>query len=413
MRCNVCRRIVPHLSEMEFSPTCFENGAAAVGKTGKRSEQAAQRRCTERETKLKKKDMVIAEKGREGFEWCLGAAGVARPDCRFCPRTGCTDRAARLTVGGLDRKQRRMFQMKLYVKSLAFDTVATCLLVILFAAGDALASDVSDKDLPLWELGIGAAAYHQPNYPGSDVRSTYGFPFPYVIYRGDWFRIDRSLQGILYETRRMKVDFSAGGTSLVKSEESDARSGMPDLNPTIEVGPAVSLLLSDLDRPHSIWARVAVRSTVSVDTDDWNIDQQGWLLDGRLRYQRPLVGKVLQLSAEIAASFADSDYTGYFYDVPKEYATALRPAYSSDSGYAGARLGLGLSGVSGKWRWSLYGAYLNLAGAAFADSPLLDSEHDFTFGATIAWMFWKSERKVAPKNTSPGGEFDTPLFFGF
>ena len=60
------------------------------------------------------------------------------------------------------------------------------------------------------EIGIGAAAYHQPNYPGSDVRSTTGFPFPYVIYRGDWFRIDRSLQGILYETQRVKLDFSAG-----------------------------------------------------------------------------------------------------------------------------------------------------------------------------------------------------------
>ena len=72
-----------------------------------------------------------------------------------------------------------------------------------------------------------------------------------------------------------------------------------------------------------------------------------------------------------------------------------------------------MSGVSGQWRWSLYEAHLNLAGTAFADSPLLDSEHDFNLGASIAWMFWKSERTVAPKNTSPGGEFDMPLLLGF
>jgi outer membrane scaffolding protein for murein synthesis (MipA/OmpV family) len=151
------------------------------------------------------------------------------------------------------------------------------------------------EGLPLWELGIGAAAYHQPSYPGSDVRSTTGFPFPYVIYRGEFFRIDRSLQGILYETQRVKVDFSAGATSIVDSDESDARVGMPDLDPTFDIGPALSLLLTNPARSDSIWGRVAVRSAVSV-------------------------------------------------------------------------------------------------------------------GATIGWMFWQSERRVAPKNTSPGNEFDTPLF---
>jgi MipA family protein len=264
--------------------------------------------------------------------------------------------------------------------------------------------------LPLWEVGVGAAAYHQANYPGSDVRSTTGFPFPYAIYRGDWFRIDRSLQGILYETRVAKIDFSAGGTSVVNSGESDARAGMPDLDPTFEVGPALSLLLTDPGRPDSIWGRLAVRTAVSVDTGDWDFKQQGWVLDTRLRYQRPLIGETLKLSTEIGVSFADDNYLGYFYDVPPEFATPGRPAFSSDSGYAGARLGLGLNGVYGKWRWSLYGAYMNFAGTPFADSPLLESEHDFSVGVTVGWMFWQSQRRVTPKNTSPSGEFETPLF---
>ena len=46
-----------------------------------------------------------------------------------------------------------------------------------------------------------------------------------------------SPQGILYETNRVKVDFSAGATSLVESDESNARSGMPDLDPAFGVGP--------------------------------------------------------------------------------------------------------------------------------------------------------------------------------
>jgi len=197
---------------------------------------------------------------------------------------------------------------------------------------------------------------------------------------------------------------------LVDSKESDARAGMPDLEPTFEVGPALSLLLTDPARADSVWGRVAVRTVVSVDTDDWDLAQQGWTLDTSVRYQRPLIGETLKLSAELGASFADADYLGYFYDVPSAFATPERPAFDSGSGYAGARLGLGLSGVYGKWRWSLYGAYLNFAGAAFEGSPLLNSEHDFSVGATIGWLFWQSERRVTPKNTSPGGEFQTPLF---
>jgi outer membrane scaffolding protein for murein synthesis (MipA/OmpV family) len=290
-------------------------------------------------------------------------------------------------------------------------TAGVALLLSLTALPVEAGSEGTPKaSLPLWEIGIGAALYHQPNYPGSDVRTTTGFPFPYVIYRGDWFRIDRKLQGILYETRNIKLDFSAGGTSLVDSDKSDARSGMPDLDPTFEVGPALSLLLADPNRADNIWGRLAVRTAVSVDTGDWGFKQRGWILDARLRYQRPLIGEILKLSAEAGASFADEDYLGYFYNVPLEFAAPQRPAFSSGSGYAGARLGLGLSGVFGKWRWSLFGAYMNFAGTPFEDSPLLDSKHDFSVGATVGWMFWQSKRRVTPKNTSPGGEFATPLF---
>ncbi len=267
-----------------------------------------------------------------------------------------------------------------------------------------------ERGLPLWELGIGGALYSQPSYPGSDVRTIAAFPFPYVIYRGEWLRIDRSLQGILYETRRTKLDFSAGATALVESDESDARDGMPDLDRTIDLGPALSLLLTDPERADSIWTRVAVRTAVSWDTDDWNLTQRGWNLDARLRYQRPIRGEAFKASLEVGASFADRAYLGYFYDVPAAYANAQRPEYRSDAGYAGGRLGAGLSGVHGRWRWSLYGAYLNLQQTAFVDSPLLTSEHDFTVGATLGWIFWQSGRRVTPTNTSPGGEFDTPLF---
>ena len=285
--------------------------------------------------------------------------------------------------------------------------------ILSLALGPVAALAADGENLPLWELGIGAAAYHQPHYPGSDVSSTTVIPFPYVIYRGDWLRIDRTVQGIIYESQRLKIDLSAGATSPVESDESDARAGMPDLDPTFEIGPAVSLLLSDPERSDSLWGRIAARAAYSVDTDGWNIDRQGWTFDARLRYQYPLSGQALQLSVETSAAFANEDYLGYFYNVAPQYATPQRPAYRSDAGYAGARLSVGLSGGSGQWRWAVFGAYHNLSGVTFSDSPLVDSKHDFGVGATVTWMFWQSESRARPKHSSSGNAFDTPLLLDF
>jgi len=290
------------------------------------------------------------------------------------------------------------------------DVGAFCILLpMTFAAADAVASK-DDKALPLWEVGIGGALYNQPNYPGSDVRSTTSFPFPYLVYRGERLRIDRSLQGILFESQRLKLDVTAGANPLVKSEGSDAREGMPDLNPTVSVGPRLNLMLSPRGLPYNVWGRLAVRAVFSVDTSGWDIRQQGWVLDTSVRYQRPLLGEKLRLSLEADISFADQAYAAYYYDVAPAFATPARPAYSAGSGYAGANLAAGLDGRWGRWRWSVYGAYENLDGTAFANSPLVESKNDFSVGFTIGWVFWQSKRTVTPKNTSPGNEFETPFF---
>jgi outer membrane scaffolding protein for murein synthesis (MipA/OmpV family) len=283
------------------------------------------------------------------------------------------------------------------------------LLPMTFAAADD-DSNGGDRALPLWELGIGAALYNQPSYPGSDVRSTTSFPFPYLVYRGERLRIDRSLQGILFESQRLKFDVVAGANPLVKSESSGARQGLPDLNPTVSVGPRLNLMLSSPGLPYNVWGRVAVRAVFSVDTSGWNIRQQGWVMDTGVRYQRPLLGEKLRLSLEASLSFADQAYAAYYYDVAPTFATPSRPAYRAGSGYAGANLAAGFDGRWGRWRWSVYGAYENLDGTAFANSPLVEAKNDFSVGLTIGWVFLQSKRTVTPKNTSPGTEFETPLF---
>ena len=40
------------------------------------------------------------------------------------------------------------------------------------------------EELPLWELGIGAAGINFPDYRGSSVQRSYLLPVPVFIFRG-------------------------------------------------------------------------------------------------------------------------------------------------------------------------------------------------------------------------------------
>ena len=81
--------------------------------------------------------------------------------------------------------------MKPCTTGLVLVTAVPSLTLGLLASSRARAADEAGIELPLWELGIGAAAFHQPNYPGSDVRTTSAlFEFAedgHVLYHPDYW----------------------------------------------------------------------------------------------------------------------------------------------------------------------------------------------------------------------------------
>jgi len=77
---------------------------------------------------------------------------------------------------------------------------------------------------PLWEVGIGAAFLHMPDYRGSDEYKFYVLPYPYIIYRGDILRVDeRRISGRVFKTDRVLLDFSIFGSVPVDSSDNSAR----------------------------------------------------------------------------------------------------------------------------------------------------------------------------------------------
>jgi len=66
------------------------------------------------------------------------------------------------------------------------------------------------EELPLWEAGLGVAGLSVPDYRGSDQQRFYVLPLPYLVYRGNFLRLDSNgLSGLLFHSERVHLNISA------------------------------------------------------------------------------------------------------------------------------------------------------------------------------------------------------------
>ena len=99
--------------------------------------------------------------------------------------------------------------------------------------------------------------------------------------------------------------------------------------------------------------------------------------------------------------FTDRRYNEYFYGVDPAFATPTRPAYQPKGGYGGMEFVVGASKRFPKYWVGLFARYDTLAGARFADSPLVTSKRYIAGGIGISWILGQSEKRVP---TNPFGE---------
>jgi len=248
---------------------------------------------------------------------------------------------------------------------------------------------------PLWELGIGMSALSFPDYRGSDESSFFAIPFPYVVYRGTFLKADKDgIRGAFFDNDRIELNGSVGASVPVRSDDNRARQGMPDLQPTVELGPSLDLnLWRTLDRRYELDLRLPVRAAVTVIG---GMDYVGWEFSPRLVLDvsdvAGLVGWNLGLLAgPIYGSERSHDY---FYSVAPQYATADRPAFDAAAGYAGSQVLVSLSKRYPKYWLGAFARWDSLEGAVFADSPLVRQQNYFAVGVAIAWILKESSKMV-------------------
>lgn len=253
----------------------------------------------------------------------------------------------------------------------------------------------SAEDLPLWEAGIGLAGISSPSYRGASDSRVYALPVPYLIYRGKFLKADRDgIRGIFLETEQIKINTSLTASLPVSGDDYAPRRGMPDLEPTVEVGPSLDLRLwRSEDRRRQLDLRLPVRLGVTVEGSPQTL---GWVFSPRLNLdlEEPLGLSGWSLGLLAGPLFASGRYHDYFYSVDPAYAAAGRPAYEAQGGYAGLQL---IAAVSKRFQRHWVGAFVRydtLQGAVFQDSPLVRTDHYLAFGLGVAWVLGESGTRV-------------------
>ncbi|MCR9257609.1 MAG: MipA/OmpV family protein [Alphaproteobacteria bacterium] len=268
--------------------------------------------------------------------------------------------------------------------------------------GSAVPFAVPREGEPLWEAGIGAFTTYGPDYPASASYSLNGLPFPFVVYRGDFFRVgeDAAAKIVPFETDRVEASLSLDAAFGADSSDNDLRAGLPDLDPLFEIGPELILRGPRFNFGPRGMGQIELalqgRAVFSVDLGEIEPEYRGLVFEPKLRYRQPgIVGEGSILFASIDPIYATEELHDYFYEVEPQFARAGRPAYQAEGGYLGTTLSAGL-GMEITTRLTLFtGAEVGIyAGAANSDSPLFEDE--FTAAAFLGFSYalYQSDTRV-------------------
>lgn len=255
---------------------------------------------------------------------------------------------------------------------------------------------VRAEQRPQWELGLGAAALYLPDYRGSDQSRGYLYPLPYVRYRGERLRLDdrRGVASLLLiDTDRIELDVSLNASQPAPSDRSAARSGMPDLDPTLEIGPLVKVMLwENAARLRECSLQLPVRAAFTLPSPAFI----GWVfnpvLDFYVRDFGP--GDRWRLGIQAGPVFTDRRDNEYDYQVDPQFATPTRPAFAASGGDGGTQFTLTTHRRFGPlWFGAFIRAY-GLRGGVFDDSPLVQQRSAFYAGIGAAYVFAESQTLV-------------------
>ena len=240
-----------------------------------------------------------------------------------------------------------------------------------------------------WELGLGVFGLHLPDYRGSAESRNYVYPLPYITYRGRVLQVDREegARARFFELGRVRLDLSLYATPPVHSQDNQARQNMPDLDPTVEIGPMLNISVANPSPQSRLELRLPARAVIATNLTRASI--QGWVFYPHLNFETS--STPWKFTVQGGPLFGTKKYHQYFYSVDQQFASPTRPAYSAPGGYSGLTGLVSLSRRVGRLWFGSFVRYDTVNHAVFEASPLVTRDHTLMFGAGIAWVFAESD----------------------
>ena len=275
------------------------------------------------------------------------------------------------------------------------------LALLLLAATRLHAEPVADKDLAaLWEVQVVAFGQNFPAYPSSSDQNLTLLPLPFPVYRGKVLRFGESLEdlasGRVLDAKRVKLSIDVGASFPEDSSKLNARTGMPDLDFLLQVGPELEVSLNgSADDDRELNLSMQLRGAVSFDGLD--ATGRGVVFNPELEYLvRDLLGPKNELRFRVSSTWANSRYMNYFYGVTPDFATANRSAFDASSGYLNTEFLVGLNRKITdrlEFRGSVR-LWIN-KGATNDASPLYERDYDRGIRLALFWTAFESKRRAS------------------
>lgn len=247
--------------------------------------------------------------------------------------------------------------------------------------------------LPLWEIGAVGLVASQQAYPGASERVNRGLALPFLIYRGEYLRTDRSSVGIrAVKTPTVEIDVGVAASFGASSDEIEIRHGMPDLGALVQFGPRLKWTIGEGPGRGRFRAEFPLRGVF--DLDD-RLAYKGMAFEPELIFERRAEGG-WSYSTSIGAVWGNRQLADTFYGVAPIHATAGRAAYVADSGLIAWRLSASVSrSLSPDLRLFGFARADSVARSANESSPLVQKMTGTSVGLGLTYTWKQSERRAA------------------
>ena len=252
---------------------------------------------------------------------------------------------------------------------------------------------MDDKNLPLWEMGVFGASASTPAYPASDQRSTRTLALPFLLYRGEVFRVDQAGIGArLLHSNAVEFDVGFALSLPARSRDVPARRGMPDLGTLIEFGPRLKVNLATPAPGSHLRLEAPLRAVIEVRS---GLRREGVAFEPKLVFETGDLAGTWNMDANLGMVLGNAALNNYFYEVKPQFVTDERSPYQARAGIMLARAGASASRMLGPdWRILGYIRYDNYAIAANRDSPLFRQNSGVSAGIGFAWTWRRSQERA-------------------